>query len=419
MATVSNTLAIAAVTTTMRHVLHEALGGPEPGSVGGADVTTYRPAQLANADTVDDGDAGLNVYLYRVTPNHAWNLADLPTRRGDGSLSRRPVAALDLHYLVTAYGDDGALEPQRLLARGALALAATPVFTGPVIAAALTKYAVDDTAFLASSDLADQAEVVKVSPAPLTTEEISKLWGTFSTPYLLSLGYTATVVLMEAQATPRTALPVLSRGVDVGPTSRPEVSDLVVEGGGPSVTGATLVLTGSALLDAHSWVALGEHRIAPDAGSTTTRVLATIPPSVPAGLHGIRIVRVRPADPVTGEPERVLAQSSMLPWLVQPSVGAVSVVGPTVRIPITPAVQAGQRAAVTFGRLAGGLPGDPTLVGASFSPLASGEAPVTELEVPTAQIPAGTWLVRVEVDGVASQPAMTADTYDTPAVTLP
>ena len=42
------------------------------------------------------------------TPNHAWNLTDLPTRRGDGSLTRRPVAAIDLHYLITAYGDDGA-----------------------------------------------------------------------------------------------------------------------------------------------------------------------------------------------------------------------------------------------------------------------------------------------------------------------
>ena len=123
----SNTLAIAAVTSTMRHVLHEALGGAQPGPVGGADVTTYRPAQLSDADTVGNAASGLNVYLYQVTPNHAWNLTDLPTRHGDGSLARRPVAALDLHYLVTAYGDEEALEPQRLLARAALALASTPV----------------------------------------------------------------------------------------------------------------------------------------------------------------------------------------------------------------------------------------------------------------------------------------------------
>jgi len=33
----SNTVAIAAVTSTMRHVLHESLGGAQPGPVGGAD----------------------------------------------------------------------------------------------------------------------------------------------------------------------------------------------------------------------------------------------------------------------------------------------------------------------------------------------------------------------------------------------
>src|SRR6478735_8051816 len=173
----SNTLAIAAVTSTMRHVLHEALGGAQPGPVGGADVTTSRPAQLSDADTVGNDASGLNVYLYQVTPNHAWNLSDLPTRHGDGSFARRPLAALDLHYLVTAYGDEEALEPQRLLARGALALATTPVFTRDTIAAAIAKYGVDATGFLADSDLGEQTELVKVSPTPLSLEEVSKLWG--------------------------------------------------------------------------------------------------------------------------------------------------------------------------------------------------------------------------------------------------
>ncbi len=55
---------------------------------------------------------------------------------------------------------------------------------------------------------------------------------------------------MEAQLTPKTALPVLQRGVDVHPLVRPELVDVAVDGGGPSVTGATLVLSGSALLAA-------------------------------------------------------------------------------------------------------------------------------------------------------------------------
>ena len=44
----------------------------------------------------------------------------------------------------------------------------------------------NDTAFLAESDLVDEVERVKVSPNPLTLEEMSKLWGILHTRYLLS-----------------------------------------------------------------------------------------------------------------------------------------------------------------------------------------------------------------------------------------
>ena len=119
----SNTHAIAAVTSTLRFVLQQAIDG-EPDPVAGRKVTTLRPAQVAALGSDDTPARGLNLFLYQVTPNQAWNLTDLPTRNSSGALVRRPVAALDLHYLVTAYGDEPALEPQRLLARAALALAA-------------------------------------------------------------------------------------------------------------------------------------------------------------------------------------------------------------------------------------------------------------------------------------------------------
>lgn len=190
----SNTLAIAAVTSTLRYVLNESLAGAEPGSVVGADVTTLPPHQLAQKEVLNDNPAGLNVYLYQVTPNQARDPRALPTGHGDGT--QHPLVSLDLHYLVTAYGTDAALEAQRLLARAVLALAATPVFSQPVIAAAIAQYGVDETAFLANSDLAEQTEPVRVSPAPLSLEQVSNLWCAFSTPYLLSLAYTATAVLL-------------------------------------------------------------------------------------------------------------------------------------------------------------------------------------------------------------------------------
>ena len=82
----SNALAIATVTETMRYRIH----GMLPGSgVGGAHVTTVRPDNTAQLPT-----AGVNIFLYQVTPNLAFQNADLPTRRADGTLMRRPQAAL-------------------------------------------------------------------------------------------------------------------------------------------------------------------------------------------------------------------------------------------------------------------------------------------------------------------------------------
>ncbi len=51
------------------------------------EVTTLRPDRFADADTVEEAANGINVFLYQVTPNHAWNLTVLPTRRQDGAES--------------------------------------------------------------------------------------------------------------------------------------------------------------------------------------------------------------------------------------------------------------------------------------------------------------------------------------------
>ena len=41
-------------------------------------MTTLRPDQLP--DTSESAAPGINLFLYQVTPNHAWNLADLLPR---------------------------------------------------------------------------------------------------------------------------------------------------------------------------------------------------------------------------------------------------------------------------------------------------------------------------------------------------
>ena len=414
----SNALAIAAVTSTLRYLLEQALGGSQPGPVGSAAVTTLRPEQLADADAVGSDARGINVYLYRVTPNHAWNLTDLPTRRPDGTLASRPMAALDLHYLVTCYGDDVTLDPQRLLGRAALALAVTPVLGRDLVGLAIEEYRHDtDTAFLADADLAGQVELVKLSPTVLSLEDLSRLWGVLGTPYLLSVTYTATVVLLEAELTPAGVLPVRRPVVSVAPIAPPRLAGVDTEPPGAAIgTGSVLRLRGSGLLGRLTAVQVGPAQLGPGPLARPDLLTVTVQDTVPAGVHAVQVV-LRAPGPGAGAAGRVTARSNSLPVLVRPAVSVTATSPTRVTLSVTPPLFAGQQATVTLSP----LPGSPTAETRSFTltPVAAGAPPSPTVVLARSDVPDGAWLVRISVDGAESLPELDGDTYGAPALRLP
>jgi hypothetical protein len=415
----SNGLAIAAVTSTFRYILDRALQAPHPGPVGGASVTTLPVQQLANTDLA--GTAGINLFCYQVTPNHAWNLSDLPTRRPDGSLVQRPVAALDLQYLITCHGQDTSLEPQRLVGRVVSALSVNPVFTRDVVDAALSLYAGDtQTSFLAESDLADEIELVKLSPFTLSLEELSKLWGVFGTPYLLSLTYLATVVLIEAEVSPRTSLPVRQRTVTIIAAGAPRLDSVDTDPPGePVLSGTTLVLRGSGLLGPATQVRIGPATLERAAGPGGAEFRVVLTDAVPAGMLAVQVTQSSPAGPGGIPPARTIATSNTLPLLVRPVVTVAGITSDTVALSVKPPLAAGQRATVLLSRLAGGGPGDPGDLTISLPAVATTAAPQSSVELHREVIPDGRWLVRLRVDGVDSLPELAGETYGAPALTLP
>jgi hypothetical protein len=176
----SNYLAIATVTATLRQTLGSAVATAVPG----ATVTTMRP------DAPHDGTtpARVNLYLYQVTADPAYRSDDLPTRGADGHLMQRPRVALDLHYLFTFYGDEAHLEPQRMLGNVLRVLHTQPVLTPEAIQKTIT--APTFAPFLAKSDLGAAIEHVRFTRTELGLEEFSKLWSVFlQTPYSLSVAY--------------------------------------------------------------------------------------------------------------------------------------------------------------------------------------------------------------------------------------
>lgn len=201
----SNHLAIAAVTATLRRMLQTAVDTDEP-NIAEAKVVTVRP----NAPASDLPATGINVFLYYVSPNASLRSADMPTRRGDGTVIQRPAAALDLHYLISFYGEDKRLEPQILLASAVRALHAHPVLDRNEILPAVQDPSVPFP-FPDDVDLDDAVEMVRFTPTALTLEEMSKLWSVFfQSPYILSVAYKASVVRVEVPL-PKAplALPVL------------------------------------------------------------------------------------------------------------------------------------------------------------------------------------------------------------------
>ncbi len=184
----SNFLAIATVTATLQQTLQSAVSAV----VSGATVKTQRPQDSGNGAP----DPHVNLYLYQVTPNAAWRNVDLPLRNASGRLVDRPQVALDLHYLLSFYGDESKFEPQRLLGSVAQAFHTHPVLTRQTIRKTVLN---PSFKFLEKSDLADEVELVKFTPMALSLEELSKLWSVFfQTSYALSIAYQGSVVLIES-----------------------------------------------------------------------------------------------------------------------------------------------------------------------------------------------------------------------------
>ncbi|MEU8749219.1 DUF4255 domain-containing protein [Streptomyces chartreusis] len=203
----SNALAIAHVTQALALLLASNVG---PEFDEAVKVEPHKPP------TEPPDYPTINVFLYQVTPNTSMRNNDLPTRASDGTLVKRPAAALDLHYVISAYGDETTLVGQRLIGSVVRTLHEIPV---------LPKDVIEETGHLphlAGSDLAEATQRVRLTPTVMDIDETSKLWGMLhQTPYALSVVYQATLILIDGREQPVPAKPVERPEVRVLPFGAP------------------------------------------------------------------------------------------------------------------------------------------------------------------------------------------------------
>lgn len=383
----SNHLAIATVTATLQAVVQAAATAS---GVGSPRVTHLRPEAPGGLPA-----PGVNIYLYRVSANPNWRNADLPTRRGATTL-RRPQIGLDLHYLLSFFGDDSEMEPQRLLGAVARALHADPPLPRDVMRAIADPASPSYIHYLLGSDLGDQSELVRVTPTELNLEELSKLWSVFfQTQYVLSTAYTATVVLIETE-TPKAlpALPVAESKVIVRAQGDPRIDEVIPEIVTPTalvpvprlrIRGANLRLQ---IGTTSSVVQFAAGAGAIQAGSTNAELVVELPAGVRIGENWIRITN----DGGLGAGHQ-LATSNTVAFTLRPFLSsATQLLGPPrVQADLLPAVGATQPVRLVL---------LPDLMGGNRIeiPLTTRVTP-TRMEFDVAAVPAGNYRVMVDVDG--------------------
>jgi hypothetical protein len=350
---VSDFLAVAGVSSVLRWVLLDALASSGLDTVLGATptVTALPPDRIVVGD---NENPQLNLFMYHVGLSPAWRNVGLPERNGAGRRLSNPPLALDLHYLLSAYGRHE-LDGEILLGWAMQILHEQSTLTrdlvqGALAAASAAPGASSEVQAVGMTTLADQAELVTLTPQAFTTEDTYKLWTAFQARYRATAAYIASVVLVQRAGTTRASLPVQTRNILVQPLERPIIEDVSP---GMAAAGELLTIRGRHFVGeavADTLVSFDDAApLVPDLVQDRV-VRVTLPTTLLAGVRMVQIKRnIRfgaPTDPHAGLVSNP-ATFMLLPAIVAPP--AIAQAGTTLTLTISPPVGRRQRAAVLIG----------------------------------------------------------------------
>lgn len=415
----SNALAIAGVTAVLRDLLDDGMIDHQvTDALGhGVTVSTLAPDEIALGT---DQQPRLNIFLYQVTPNASWRNVGYPSLDATGNQISNPPLALDLHYMLTAYGVAD-LDAEVLLGYATLLFHETPVLPRDAIRRSLDpppSQAVSATILptiyqsLRASDLANQVEQIKITPQVMNTEELSKLWTALQSHYRPTATYLATVVLIQPTAQAKAPLPVLSRGPrdpvtlrETGPTVYgsvatpfPTIASITFPAAQIAARlGDTITVNGQNLDGTQQALVLSNplrgiaRTLAPGGPVTPTAISFIIPndpTNYPAGIYAASIQLARGGDPaIRTTNEIALPIAPQITAL--PTTAAIAADGTLTLTPTcTPLVQPTQRVSLILNDIE-----------ATANPIASAiNNPTFEFS----SVPPLKYWARLRVDGVDS-----------------
>ncbi len=319
----SSALAIAAVTAVLKDLLQNGVIDREvTAGIGSVTVSALPPDRIP-IDATED--SRLNLYMYCVTPNQGWRNVGLPSYNARGDRMTNPPLALNLHYMLTAYGNEE-YHAEILLGFAMQLFHENPILQRAAIDTALNpQVPVTGTELppvlraLRASDLDDQVESIKLTPHTMDSEEISRLWTAFQSHYRPSAAYVASVVLIESDRPVRPTLPVLQSNLAVNTIRHPTIDRVTATAGALILPQSTVELDGSGYSSAALPIVQVDAVDVAPANVTPindSRLRAVLPGGLSAGAHGIQLIHTA----TFGASVRPGERSNAAPFILHPTI---------------------------------------------------------------------------------------------------
>jgi Pvc16 N-terminal domain/IPT/TIG domain len=358
----SDYLAVAGVSVVLKWFLTNALtaaGGPASIYGNAVSVSVLPPDVVL---TASEEPVRLNLFMYYSNVDAAFRNSRLPAYDSQGNRLTNPPLALDLHYLMSAYGP-GEFDSEILLGWAMQQFQETPIFSRAAIqnwlaAAAGSPSPSIEVKAVALTTLPFQFESIKVTPAALSNDEISRLWMAFSTHYRATTAYRVSVVLIEEMQSVKSNLPVQQRTLKVLPLQGPTITAVTPA---TAPVGTVITLTGSNFIGdtaTDTLVSFNDGTPFPPNAVQSQSIQVTVPSSLEAGVTTVRVV-TRVSFGVPGDPH-VGSSSNTMPFMVQPSITTAPPItvaaGGTLTLDLSPSVGQYQSATVFLGDFAISIP---------------------------------------------------------------
>ncbi|MDZ8221796.1 DUF4255 domain-containing protein [Nostoc sp. ChiVER01] len=298
----SNGLAIAAITAVFKNLLEDGLvQNAALSSMGNVLVTTLPPDQISIGV---DGQPQLNLFLYQVSENRNADMGKSDAKGGE--LRYQPThhqasaeegailpLAINLHYVLTAYGNKD-FQTEILLGYVMQLMHQTPVLSNAMIRATLNHVAtINRSGLLAQAiestsveALTEQLDQVRIAPNLFDTEQMSRLWSLLQGSYRPSIAYEVSMMFIGSKKSS------LAPGSNKEASNQPQIEKIVASPTNSKiVAGSSLIVYGKNLNGDITRIRLNEGKslLEPQI-IEDNRILFKLPQNLYAGVHQIQIV---------------------------------------------------------------------------------------------------------------------------------